>query len=355
MQKLTADNAAALGKANIPVNAPTAYLAHFLGANGAVKLLQADKNTPVERILTKDQIAANPTILRGRTAGQVAQWAVSKVEGGGGATQMAGGAPAGVNTGTTPAAAPVRIDPSNFYLADQNMISQDMRVAIQNRQELVRMADMYRRAGMGDQFTQTRLKVLDLDNSLLFLQGMQGIQEIALANDPRRLAAVWSQYAGVPVELQPQTDGTYNVVVNGRVTQRGITSGTIIDSARSAFDAEYRKSRTEASSVMALEQLKSQLRISEDAAKAVLQAAREAQNELIKGQNARALEIIKQLDPNGKITMLPDQSGRSILQVQGQTIMLDPGGNPIDGVVSGPSGRPIAGLPARSVGVGVGG
>lgn len=272
--------------------------------------------------------------------------------------QLAGGvAPAGVNTGTTPVAAPVRIDPSNFYLADQNMISQDMRVAVQNRQELARMADMYRRAGMGDQFTQARLKLIDLDNSLLFLQGMQGIQELGLANDPRRLAAVWSQYAGVPIQLQPQTDGTYNVVVNGRITQRGVASSTIIDSARSAFDAEYRKSRSESSSAMALEQFKSQLRIGEEAAKAVLQAAREAQNELLRGKNARATEIIKQLDPNGKITPLGGDGG-AILQVQGQTFILDPGGNPIEGSpnqMTAPSAKSISGLPTRSVDVGVGG
>jgi len=356
MQKLTADNAASLERAGMPVNAPTAYLAHFLGANTAVKLLQADQNTPVESLLSKKQVDANPTVLKGKTVGQVAQWAVGKTSGGGqpAGTQMA----AGVNTGTTPVSAPVRIDPSSFYLADQNMVSQDMRVAIQNRAELARMAQMYRNAGMGDQFTQTRLKMLDLDNSLLFLQGMQGIQEIAMANDPRRLAAVWSQYAGVPVQLQPQTDGTYNVMVNGRVTQRGVAANTIIDSARSAFDAEYRKMRTESSSSMAVEQFKSQLRISEESAKAVLQTAREAQNELIKGENARAVELIKQMDPNGKITMLPDGSGRSILQVQGQTIMLDPGGNPIEGSpdqMTAPSAKSISGLPTRSVGVGVGG
>lgn len=357
MQKLTADNAASLERAGMPVNAPTAYLAHFLGADTAVKLLQADQNTPVESLLSKKQVDANPTVLKGKTVGQVVQWAVGKTSGGGqpAGTQMA----AGVNTGTTPVSAPVRIDPSSFYLADQNMVSQDMRVAIQNRAELARMAQMYRNAGMGDQFTQARLKMLDLDNSLLFLQGMQGIQEIAMANDPRRLAAVWSQYAGVPVQLQPQTDGSYNVLVNGRVTQRGVAANTIIDSARSAFDAEYRKMRTESSSSMAVEQFKSQLRISEESAKAVLQTAREAQNKLIEGDNARAVELIKQMDPNGKITMLPDGSGRSILQVQGQTVMLDPGGNPIEGapegMVSGPSVRPIAGLPTRSVGVGVGG
>lgn len=357
MARLTQDNANSLTKAGIPVSAPTAYLAHFLGSSGAIKLLQSDANTPVENILEKKQIDANPTVLKGKTVGQVAQWAVGKTSGGAGAgTQMAS---AGVNTGAAPAATPTRIDPSSFYLADQKMISQDMRVAIQNRQELARMAQMYRNAGMGDQFTQARLKMMDLDNSLLFLQGMQGIQDIALANDPRRIAAVWSQYAGTPIELQPQTDGTYNVMVNGRVTQRGVPSNVIIDSARSAFDAEYRKTRTESSNSMAVEQFKSQLRLTEESAKAVLQTAREAQNKLIEGDNARAVELIKQMDPNGKITMLPDGSGRSILQVQGQTIMLDPGGNPIEGapegMVSGPSGRSIAGLPARTVGVGVGG
>jgi hypothetical protein len=358
MSRLTQDNANALTGAGIPVSAPTAYLAHFLGSSGAIKLLQSDANTPVENLLSKRVIDANPTVLRGKTVGQVAQWAVGKTSGPGAraGTQMAA---AGVNTGATPVAASTRIDPSSFYLADQNMVSQDMRVAIQNRQELARMAQMYRNAGMGDQFTQARLKMMDLDNSLLFLQGMQGIQDIALANDPRRIAAVWSQYAGTPIELQPQTDGTYNVAVNGRVTQRGVASNIIIDSARSAFDAEYRKSRAESSNSIALEQFKSQLRLTEESAKAVLQTAREAQNKLIEGDNARAVEMIKQLDPNGKITMLPDGSGRSILQVQGQTIMLDPGGNPIEGapegMVSGPSGRSIAGLPTRTVGVGVGG
>lgn len=357
MQRLTQDNAAALTGAGLPVSDATLYLAHFLGAKGAQTLLNADANTPVEQLPGfASAIKANPTVLRGKTVGQVAEWAAGK---------MGGAAPAGgAGVGPQMAAAqatpvPVRIDPSNFYLANPNATSRDVRIAMQNRQELARMADMYRRAGMGNEFTAARLKVVELDNSLMFLQGMQGLQELALANDPRRLAAVWSDYAGVPVQLQPQTDGTFNVVVNGRVTQRGVARSAIIDAARSSFDKQYVTTQAEAQAEMNTEFFKSQLRMTEEAAKAAAKFAADVQLKLLEGDNARANEIIKQMDPNGKLTMLPDGSGQAILQVQGQTLLIDKGGVQIEGapegMVSGPSARPIAGLPQRTVGVGTGG
>jgi hypothetical protein len=86
MVKLTQDNAAGLRRAGLPVNDATLYLAHFAGLGGATKLLRADANTPVERVLEKDQIDANASVLRGRTVGQVAQWA---------AEEMSGAAPSG--------------------------------------------------------------------------------------------------------------------------------------------------------------------------------------------------------------------------------------------------------------------
>ncbi|MDI1346240.1 MAG: hypothetical protein PSV22_19385 [Pseudolabrys sp.] len=66
------------------IDQPTAgniYLAHFLGPAGAAKVLQADPNTPVADILDPKQVAANPSILAGKTAGTVAQWADGKMGG----------------------------------------------------------------------------------------------------------------------------------------------------------------------------------------------------------------------------------------------------------------------------------
>jgi len=337
--KLTEGNAQYLNKAGMPINDSTLYLAHFLGKAGAVKLLKSDANAPVVGILKSDQINANKTILEGRTVAQVVNWAASKMQGQRGVAP-AGGAPAagGVQLASSAAETPVpvRMDPSNFYLADQAAIPRDMQIALQNRQELARMAGMYQRAGMGAEFTQMRLKVMELDNSLTFLQGMQGIQELALANDPRRLAAVWSQYTGVPVQLQPQTDGTYNVMVNGKVTQRGVTSGTIIDAARSSFDSEYRNAQAASASAMSMKRFESGLKIGEQAAKTLGDLTSALEQEKLKGANAAALkelenDLKRELElqnPEAKVTMTGDGTGSAILSYKdGRVATFTPGGD----------------------------
>lgn len=336
--KLTEYNAQYLNKAGMPINDTTLYLAHFLGKAGAVKLLNSDAKAPVSGVLKADQITANPRVLKGRNVEQVVDWAANKMQGTG--TGGSGGAPAsggGVQLASSAAEtpAPVRLDPSKFYLTNQDAVPRDMQIALQNRQELARMAGMYQRAGMGAEFTQMRMKVMELDNSLTFLQGMQGIQELALARDPRRLAAVWSQYTGVPVQLQPQTDGTYNVMVNGQVTQRGVTSNTIIDAARSSFDAEYRNAQVASSSAMSMKQFESGLKINEQASKTLGDLTSALQQEQLKGANSAALEQIKndlkieleRQNPEAKVTMSNDSTGSAILSYKdGRVATFTPGG-----------------------------
>ena len=282
-----------------------------------------------------NRVRGNPTRLRNT-------WFAFK-DGGTAPSAATGGAPAsgaggaGVQLASSAAEtpAPVRMDPSSFYLANQDAVPRDMQVALQNRQELARMAGMYQRAGMGAEFTQMRLKVMELDNSLTFLQGMQGIQELALANDPRRLAAVWSQYTGVPVQLQPQTDGTYNVMVNGQVTQRGVKSGTIIDAARSSFDAEYRNAQAASASAMSMKQFESGLKIGEQAAKTLGDLTSALQQKQLEGANAAALEVLKndlkieleRQNPEAKVTMSSDGTGSAILSYKdGRVATFTPGG-----------------------------
>jgi hypothetical protein len=73
-------NQAILSKAGVPVTPGSTYLAHFAGPGGAVKVLQADPNAPVETILGEAAVKANP-FLRGMTASGLQAWADRKMGG----------------------------------------------------------------------------------------------------------------------------------------------------------------------------------------------------------------------------------------------------------------------------------
>lgn len=79
-EAFTAGNEAALAKAGLPVTAATTYLAHFAGLGGAIKVLRADPNTPVSKILDQAAIKANP-FLKDMTAADLQAWAARKMAG----------------------------------------------------------------------------------------------------------------------------------------------------------------------------------------------------------------------------------------------------------------------------------
>jgi hypothetical protein len=81
MGALLTQNRAALSAQGVEPSAGNLYLAHFLGAGGAAKVLAAKPDTPVADLLDAKQIAANPAVLGGKTAGSVAQWAADKMGG----------------------------------------------------------------------------------------------------------------------------------------------------------------------------------------------------------------------------------------------------------------------------------
>lgn len=71
LHALTKENQRDLLGAGISPNAGNSVLAHFLGSPDAIKVILADAETPVEKILSNAVIAANKELLQGKTAGQV--------------------------------------------------------------------------------------------------------------------------------------------------------------------------------------------------------------------------------------------------------------------------------------------
>lgn len=74
------ENAKVLQSAGVAVNEASVYLAHFLGPRGAAGVMAAAASTPVSDILGADQIAANRSILEGKTAGEVRAWSERKMQ-----------------------------------------------------------------------------------------------------------------------------------------------------------------------------------------------------------------------------------------------------------------------------------
>ncbi|MHC2867991.1 hypothetical protein ACVIYH_009124 [Bradyrhizobium diazoefficiens] len=86
-------NQTILSKAGVPVTPGTTYLAHFAGPGGAVKVLQADPNAPVEAVLGAAAVKANP-FLRGMTVSGLQAWADKKMGGSSPQPQTAQATPA---------------------------------------------------------------------------------------------------------------------------------------------------------------------------------------------------------------------------------------------------------------------
>jgi hypothetical protein len=110
-EAFTAGNEAGLSKAGLPVTPATTYLAHFAGLGGAIKVLQADPNTPVAQILGNAALKANP-FLQGMTARDLELWAARKMQGPAMVAQNAQAPQGGATPQQVASAAPGNLPPS---------------------------------------------------------------------------------------------------------------------------------------------------------------------------------------------------------------------------------------------------
>jgi hypothetical protein len=75
------DNVAVLRNQGITPSPTNLYLAHFLGVNDAAKVLKAAPGTPVSDVVSPDSIAANKSVLQGKTTDTVIDWSGRKMGG----------------------------------------------------------------------------------------------------------------------------------------------------------------------------------------------------------------------------------------------------------------------------------
>jgi hypothetical protein len=251
----------------------------------------------------------------------------------------------------TPATQTRNMQMADYYLANPNAIpfemeqvnkfaQQQAELLTRQRNQAAQMAQLYISSNtakgreMGAQLIAT---VNQLDGSLLslqqqveqkqmYLQGMQGVRELSTANDPRRLSGVLSRYLGVPVGIQPRSDGMYNYFVNGRKVVDGVTPQALAQKALLEFNPE---ARTAAASSAALEnKLALEQRYSSDTATALAGI----QKAIVEGEYKLAERRAQ--DSNGKLTV-DTSKGVAYFQQGNSVFIINPDGT-IQETKSGP-------------------
>jgi hypothetical protein len=82
LKALTEQNQAALVRAGLNPTPTNTYLAHFLGANDAIKVLLANPADLAKNIVAADSVKANPTVIKNDTSiAQLIAWANQKMGG----------------------------------------------------------------------------------------------------------------------------------------------------------------------------------------------------------------------------------------------------------------------------------
>lgn len=163
------------------------------------------------------------------------------------------------------------ISPSQVYKVRPDAVGVDIQDAARKREELVRLAGVYQRAGLGKLYGQTLDQIDQVDNSMYYLQGMQGITELEQLNNPNRLAAVMSHFTGAPVAFRVRQDGTLDRYVNGELMETGLSRDDIVASARTYFDSAYRDTMKERTN----EEFKAGLKLREELVKNYLGGERD--------------------------------------------------------------------------------
>jgi hypothetical protein len=110
LNQLMDTNRQYLEKQKVSTSDAAIYLAHFLGPNGAVKVLSQPDSTPLASVISPSQMEANPMLQKMSTVADIKSWADKKMGGGGFASAAAGAILSGPMGGYQPNSSMAGID-----------------------------------------------------------------------------------------------------------------------------------------------------------------------------------------------------------------------------------------------------
>lgn len=233
-----------------------------------------------------------------------------------------------------------------IYIENPSKVGFDMQQAQKTREEAVRafnlvnrqvadyqrLAEIYRVSGSMDKYFEykslaeqaysnalaSRDAVTKLDNSMVYLQGMQGLNDLRFGNNTNRLSQVWSMYSGRDVRVVPRSDGLFNIMMDGETISEGVSQRDVGHLAQLQFDSSYRETVKTAASERSSKLFDQSLDVNMEQVKML----NELTIEKYKANAANMLETIKQMGAEFKA--IGDGSGKGIVQKGGEIYLFDP-------------------------------
>lgn len=148
---------------------------------------------------------------------------------------------------------------AELYIMEPGRPGRELQQAMDLRAQYAQAAQIYEKYGDYAAVRDMFSKIQELDSTLYYLQGMQGLQELQF-NSPQRLTMVLSEQLGRNIGIQPNSAGGYDVYVDGQLALQKDAGGgenslsywarSLLDTnfaqAEAARADEYNKLRTEA-------------------------------------------------------------------------------------------------------------
>ena len=222
-------------------------------------------------------------------------------------------------------------------------------------------------------------KVYSTDLDLYRMMGDRGVAEFTRFNDPTRMVGVWSQFTGQKLQLQPRSDGKWDLFSNGKPLAQGVSSSDLIGYAKEDIDSKYLASKTALKEFMFKESFKTEQAIRQEQAKASGQIFidtnkinRQLIADISKDINAGNIKMAQTAFENAtgvKVTMSNAGDGKAIISsndgsrigivdmsagtitLNGETINKAPGSLFVLGSGMPSAGIPIFGPAAQKAGV----
>jgi len=233
-----------------------------------------------------------------------------------------------------------------IYIENPSKVGFDMQQAQKTREEAVRafnlvnrqvadyqrLAEIYRVSGSMDKYFEykslaeqaysnalaSRDAVTKLDNSMVYLQGMQGLNDLRFGNNTNRLSQVWSMYSGRDVRVVPRSDGLFNIMMDGETISEGVSQRDVGHLAQLQFDSSYRETVKAAAGERSSKLFDQSLDVNMEQVKML----NEITVEKYKAAAAQQLELIKKMGAEFKATGRGDGTG--IVTMNGEIYLFDP-------------------------------